>query len=55
MLLFKEDNFMQILEGEEVEVMKLYETISKDPRHQRVSLVDKGEIDRRQFGDWSRG
>ena len=55
MLLFKEGNFLQVLEGEESEVMKLYDTIARDPRHQGLSIIDKGKLVRRQFGDWSMG
>jgi hypothetical protein len=55
MLLFKEGNFLQVLEGEESEVMKLYETIARDPRHHGQSILDKGELEQRQFADWSMG
>lgn len=55
MLLFKDGNFLQVLEGDEAEVTKLYETIALDPRHQGQSIIDKGKITRRQFGDWSMG
>ncbi len=55
MLLFKDGNFLQVLEGEESVVMKLYDTISHDPRHYGVSIIDQGNLEARQFGEWSMG
>ena len=55
MVLFKEGNFLQVLEWEESEVMKLYETIARDPRHHGLNIIDKGNLKRRQFEDWSMG
>ena len=46
---------MQVLEGEESVVRRLYRTIRKDVRHHEVvSLVAKS-ISTRQFPDWSMG
>ncbi len=55
MLLFKDGNFLQVLEGEEAEVMKLYEVICLDPRHRGANIIEKSKIVKRQFGDWSMG
>lgn len=55
MLLYRDGYFIQALEGEEDTVMDLYETIVKDPRHDRVLTVYKGEIVNRAFTDWSMG
>lgn len=38
MLLYRDDNFMQILEGEEGPVRALYDKIGNDPRH-RVEIT----------------
>lgn len=55
MLLYKEGNFMQALEGERGAVLGLMDTIQADPRHHGVIIVEQDESPRRQFGDWSMG
>lgn len=55
MLLFKDGNFLQVLEGEESGVMKLYDTIARDSRHHGLSILDQGPLAQRQFADWSMG
>jgi hypothetical protein len=55
MLLYKNGDFMQALEGEEIKVRWLSAQIAKDPRHKNfVSLMD-GPITEREFPDWSMG
>ena len=53
MLLYKEGNFMQALEGEEGVVRPLFERIQRDPRHSGVVVLLEGELEQRQFPDWS--
>ena len=48
-----EDNVVQTLEGEEGVVRGLYETISRDPRHQQVDLVEETSGVERAFTRWS--
>ncbi len=55
MLLYKDGNFMQVLEGEESAVRQLYATIRRDPRHHKLTLLDKGNLAERRFSDWSMG
>lgn len=55
MLLYKDGNFMQALEGEETAVRELYARISRDPRHRGVLTLVEGERKDRCFGDWSMG
>lgn len=55
MLLYKEGNFMQVLEGEEPAVRALYERIRTDPRHTGEILMWHGPLEGRQFGEWSMG
>jgi hypothetical protein len=55
MLLYKDGNFMQVLEGEENAVRELYARISRDPRHLGVLTLVEGEREDRCFGDWSMG
>lgn len=55
MLLYKEGNFMQLLEGEANAVHRLYDTIHKDPRHHNsIVLVDE-PAKTPFFRDWSMG
>jgi hypothetical protein len=55
MLLYKDGNFMQVLEGEEAAVRDLYARIRRDPRHLGIVTLTEGRRDERCFGDWSMG
>lgn len=53
MLLYKDGNFMQALEGPEDAVRALYERIEADRRHCGVVVLDSGAQDTRQFARWN--
>lgn len=61
MLLYKDGNFMQVLEGEETVVRGLFESIERDARHFGVIVLleefvqEESEIEGRAFADWSMG
>lgn len=55
MLLYAEDNFIQVIEGDSEAVDALYSRISKDPRHNSISVLLRGEIQTRNFSQWSMG
>jgi Sensors of blue-light using FAD len=55
MLLYKDGNFMQVLEGEESAVRALGDTIHDDPRHHGMIPILEGHAEERQFPDWSMG
>lgn len=55
MLLYRDGNFMQVLEGEEPMVRDLYARIERDPRHQGSIILLEESLKRRQFGEWSMG
>ncbi|MFZ5724358.1 MAG: BLUF domain-containing protein [Pseudomonadota bacterium] len=55
MLLYRDGDFLQVLEGPADAVRTTYRRISADPRHSRVLLIDESEIEQRAFGDWSMG
>lgn len=55
MLLYKDGNFMQVLEGEEETVRNLYNKIAGDTRHHGAMTLLQGNMDKRQFPDWSMG
>lgn len=54
MLLYKDGNFMQVLEGEDAAVTELYSIIAKDPRH-TPQLILKREVSKRTFSEWEMG
>ncbi len=55
LLLYAEGNFLQILEGERVQVEALYAHIAGDPRHYGVVRLMRREVARRSFSDWRMG
>jgi Sensors of blue-light using FAD len=55
MLLYKDKKFMQLLEGEEKEVARIFGKILKDPRHHNVITLRKGQRDERDFSEWLMG
>src|SRR4028119_1894045 len=55
MLLYKDGNFMQVLEGDEGAVRGLYARIAADPRHGGEITLQQGFAEGRQFPDWSMG
>jgi Sensors of blue-light using FAD len=52
-LIFTEDVFFQILEGEENVVRQLMQSIKKDSRHASVKVFYEAEVDSPAFGSWS--
>ncbi len=55
MLLYKDGNFLQVLEGREAAVLGLVEKITRDPRHRGVTTLLEGFESEYQFPDWSMG
>jgi hypothetical protein len=55
MLLHTSGSFFQVLEGDESTLLKLYSTISSDPRHLKVTKIIHEPIAKRAFGDWTMG
>jgi hypothetical protein len=55
MLLYQNGTFMQMLEGEKQPVLNLYDKITKDDRHTGIHTVLEGDIEERNFEDWSMG
>lgn len=55
MLLYKDGNFMQLLEGDEKIVRDLYETIRLDVRHHDAMVLLDEPAEDRLFSDWSMG
>lgn len=55
LLLYHEGSIIQVLEGEKEQVQSLYQTISRDPRHKSIFQMLSGELEQRNFPDWSMG
>lgn len=55
MLVYREQCFLQVLEGTVAEVEALFTKIGRDPRHGDVSVLLSGQIAERSFGDWRMG
>ena len=55
MLLYKDGNIMQAIEGEEEVIHRLHAKILRDSRHCGVLTLLERNIPERQFGDWSMG
>ncbi|MGR9052613.1 MAG: phosphate-starvation-inducible PsiE family protein [Gammaproteobacteria bacterium] len=54
-LLYSNNTFFQVLEGEKDDVESVFEKIKKDDRHRDVTLIEKTQITERQFPYWSMG
>lgn len=54
-LLYDAGSFLQVLEGEQDVVMRLYEKIARDARHERVQVLRQGPVATRSFSSWSMG
>ncbi len=55
MLLHRGGRFLQVLEGEEPVVRALIDRIVRDPRHELAATLYAGNVETREFPDWSMG
>ena len=55
MLLYKDGNFMQAIEGDDVVIKELHDRIQRDPRHRGMITLLRKPIEQRQFPNWSMG
>lgn len=55
MLIYLQDRFIQVLEGERGVVRDLMDIIREDPRHKKVTIVLEGTSQKRIFKNWSMG
>lgn len=53
MLLYREPYFLQLLEGDEEYVEKLFETIKADTRHDNLFVLTRGKVAAREFEHWA--
>jgi len=54
-LLYSNQTFFQVLEGEEDTVEEMFELIKKDKRHKNVTIIEKKDINNREFPYWNMG
>ena len=52
-LLFHDNQFLQLLEGEEKEVERLFLRIKKDSRHHKLEIICEERSSIRLFDEWS--
>lgn len=52
-LLLIQGKFVQYIEGKSAEIDNVYNSIKRDSRHNDLLLLDSGEIESRQFKNWS--
>lgn len=52
-LLLTDHYFVQVLEGDEAAVRRLYERISADDRHDDVTLLESQTVEGRVFAKWA--
>jgi len=55
LLLYSDDAFLQVLEGEEAAVRETFGRIQADPRHAEVTVLAEGARDGRAYPDWTMG
>ncbi len=55
LLLYKDGNFMQLLEGPEVQVLATHRRICADRRHHGLITIVQGSQSAREFPRWSMG
>lgn len=53
MLLYKNGHFMQVIEGSEDAVGRLFVKLCNDPRHGKILVLFEGEVPERMFPDFS--
>lgn len=54
-LLYKNQEFMQVLEGKEKDLKLIFEKIFLDRRHKNILILNEGTIEKREFEDWTMG
>lgn len=55
LLLYTDQKFVQVIEGEKNVIQNTYEKICNDPRHDNVDILIEGEIKKRNYPQWLMG
>lgn len=52
-LVYRKGFFMQYIEGQETELLDLFQKLRGTPRHFNVRVLSRGVLDQRLFNNWS--
>ena len=52
-LIFTENHFAQVIEGDSDTLDGLLASLARDPRHEQLTVVERRPIARRQFSQWA--
>ena len=55
MLVYKDMSFLQVLEGNKPDIDEIFNTISEDDRHHRITTLFEVDVPQREFGEWAMG
>ena len=55
MLIYGDGTFIQVLEGNQEDVDRIYDKITQDKRHKNLILLASGSLNKRNFPDWTMG
>lgn len=55
LLLYSHQSFLQLIDGDNKEIDRLYGSIARDARHDRLRLLLDTEISARKYPDWTMG
>ena len=53
LLLYRDGNFMQVMEGADQTVRELYQAVRQDPRHKDIFTLFEENLREREFPNWS--
>ncbi len=54
-LLFIQSSFVQVIEGKDIDIRILLDTLEKDTRHRNIRIVLDRQVEHRDFEHWSMG
>ncbi|WP_179336026.1 BLUF domain-containing protein [Winogradskyella costae] len=52
-LIYHNSSFVQILEGNKIDVLRVFEKIKSDQRHHTITLLWENNIEDRLFSEWN--
>lgn len=55
LLLYTDQKFVQVIEGEKRDILNLFKNIKSDIRHKNVKVLIQGTIGERRYAQWSMG
>ena len=54
-LVYADESFLQILEGESTVLTATFDRIARDTRHEGIRVLERTAISKRRFAQWSMG